>query len=174
MLKKLKIKDFDEVYSIMEKSFPKDEYREYKKQKELLNIPIYSIYTLSSKSGKIKAFIAVWEFKRFLFIEHLAVSPGYRNCGAGTQVLSEITTLFNKTACLEVEPKDTEIACRRIEFYKRNNFFFNEYPYIQPSLSKGKKPVPLFIMTFGSKVDEDTFKQIKDTLYSKVYRCSSL
>ena len=33
MLKKMEIKDFDQVYTLMEESFPKDEYRDYQKQK---------------------------------------------------------------------------------------------------------------------------------------------
>ena len=32
MLKKMEIKDFDQVYTLMEESFPKDEYRDYQKQ----------------------------------------------------------------------------------------------------------------------------------------------
>ncbi|HZJ75538.1 MAG TPA: GNAT family N-acetyltransferase [Clostridia bacterium] len=173
MLKKLNAEDFDEVYSLMEKSFPKDEYRSYKEQKELLSNPIYSIYALQGDGGSVKAFIAVWEFNEFLFIEHLAVNPEYRNSGIGTRMLSEIAALFNKTACLEVEPPETELSCRRIGFYERNNFFFNEYPYIQPAISKGRKPVTLFIMTSGGTVDEKMWRQIKNTLYSKVYKCSA-
>ena len=38
MLKKMEIKDFDQVYTLMEESFPKDEYRDYQKQKELLSL----------------------------------------------------------------------------------------------------------------------------------------
>lgn len=171
MLKKLNAQDFDEIYRIMGKSFPKDEYRSYTEQKELLSNSIYSIYVLQGDGGSVNAFIAVWEFSEFLFIEHLAVNPEFRNSGLGTQILSETAALFNKSACLEVEPPETEISRRRIEFYKRSKFFFNEYPYIQPAMSKGGKPVPLFIMTSGGTIDEEKFKQIKNTLYSKVYKC---
>lgn len=43
MLKKMEIKDFDQVYTLMEESFPKDEYRDYQKQKELFRNPEYQI-----------------------------------------------------------------------------------------------------------------------------------
>ena len=43
MLKKMEIKDFDQVYTLMEESFPKDEYRDYQKQKELFQNPEYQI-----------------------------------------------------------------------------------------------------------------------------------
>ena len=43
MLKKMEIKEFDQVYTLMEESFPKDEYRDYQKQKELFQNPEYQI-----------------------------------------------------------------------------------------------------------------------------------
>ena len=170
MLDKLRADDFDTIYDIMKMSFPKDEYRPYDEQKALLNNPDYSIYVLHNEPKDIKAFIAVWEFDEFAFIEHFAVNPRYRNCGIGGYVLSEIVKWIGKNVCLEVEPPETEIAIRRIGFYERNGFFINEYPYVQPPISTGRKAVPLCIMTLGSKVDEDMFEQIKATLYTKVYK----
>lgn len=154
----------------MELSFPSDEYRTYDEQKALLDIPAYSIYAMYSELNAIKAFIALWEFNKFIFIEHFAVNPEFRNNGIGAYMLNKLADLYDKTLCLEVEPPDTDLACRRIGFYKRNNFFFNEYPYIQPSISQGKEPIPLFIMTSGNKVGYDTFEQIENTLYEDVYR----
>ena len=123
----------------MEMSFPGDEYRTYDEQKALLNNPAYSIYVLYDESQDVKAFIVVWEFNKFAFIEHFVVNPEHRNGGIGSSVLSEIVEKVDKTVCLEVEPPETQIASRRISFYQRNNFFFNEYPYRQPPLSQKKK-----------------------------------
>ena len=72
--------------------------------------------------------------------------------------------------CLEVELPDCEIAKRRIEFYKRNGFFLNEYPYEQPAITKGRKPLPLMIMTSGSEITKDRFDDIKVLLYKCVYQ----
>ncbi len=171
MIDRMKIRDFDEIYDLMEKSFSYDEYRSYDEQKELLHNPVYSIYVLYNEAQEIKAFIAVWEFEEFAFIEHFAVNPEHRNSGIGAYMLNELVEQLGKTVCLEVELPETETASRRIGFYQRNNFYLNEYPYIQPSLSKGKKAIPLILMTSCSKVDEDAFNQIKDTLYKKVYKC---
>ncbi|WP_162848583.1 GNAT family N-acetyltransferase [Paenibacillus nanensis] len=170
MIEKLKIQDFSRVYELMEMSFPSDEYRPYDEQKALLSNPAYSIYGLYTESQDIKAFIAVWDFNEFAFIEHFAVNPKHRSGGIGAYVLSELLKLLSKTVCLEVEPPETEIARRRIGFYQRNHFFLNEYPYMQPPISQGKKAIPLFIMTSGSKVDEGTFEKIKGSLYAKVYK----
>lgn len=170
LIEKLKIEDFNLIYDLMEISFPSDEFRTYDEQKALLQNPIYSIYVLYHKSHDIKAFVAVWEFHQFVFIEHFVVNPEYRNGGIGSYMLKELVEQFGKTICLEVEPPATEMAIRRIGFYKRNHFFLNEYPYMQPPISKGKKSIPLFLMTTGSKLDENILDQIKDTLYSKVYQ----
>ena len=59
MLKKMEIKEFDQVYTLMEESFPKDEYRDYQKQKELFQNPEYQILIEKNPEFReIKAFFA--------------------------------------------------------------------------------------------------------------------
>ena len=168
MIEKIDITEFDEMFSIMEKSFPIDEYRPYDEQKALFENEYYCVYT--EKEEKIKGFIAVWEFPEFLYIEHFAVNPDCRNQGTGAHILHEITKLYDKTACLEVEPPKDDLTKRRIGFYERNGFFLNEYPYVQPPISKGKNPVPLMIMSSGKMLSEAEFKDVKNTLYKEVYK----
>lgn len=168
-LSKLKNQDFQMIYDLMENSFPSDEYRVYEEQKNLLNNPKYSIYVLYDKSQQIKAFIAAWEFAEFGYIEHFAVNPEYRNGGIGAAMLREFISQSDKLLCLEVEPPTTQIANRRISFYKRNDFYLNDYPYMQPSMSKGKKSIPLCIMTSGQNINQEMFSKIKETLYTEVY-----
>ena len=71
---------------------------------------------------------------------------------------------------LEVEPPETDIAARRIEFYKRNGFYFNNYDYTQPSMAVGQPSIPLRIMSFSRPLSQAEFVQVKDTLYSGVYK----
>ena len=168
MLEKLKQDDFDKVFYIMEQSFPEDEYRPYEEQKALLGNPLYHIFTLDQE--EITVFAAVWEFENFLFLEHLATNPEFRNQGLGAKLLKELTGEFNKMVCLEVELPEEEMAIRRIKFYEQNGFCFNSYEYMQPAISKGKKPVPLRIMTSGKPVTEKEFRGIKDLLYKEVYK----
>ena len=171
MIQELTEKDFDKVYQIMEESFPPDERRTYQEQKALLSNSKYSIYVLPDDETKeIKAFLAVWQFDDVAFIEHFAVNPAYRNRGLGSQILQEIKNFLSCMICLEVELPDCEIAKRRIEFYKRNGFFLNEYPYEQPAITKGRKPLPLMIMTSGSEITKDRFDDIKVLLYKCVHQ----
>ena len=74
-----------------------------------------------------------------------------------------------KMIILEVEPPTEEIAVRRVRFYERNGFFFNDYPYIQPSMGEGRKETPLFLMSTERKIDEEEYRMIRNTLYTKVY-----
>ncbi|MBQ6895574.1 MAG: GNAT family N-acetyltransferase, partial [Clostridia bacterium] len=120
MLELLKNNEFDDVYSIMEDSFPEDERRPYDEQKMLLNKENYHIYVVKNTIGRISAFIAVWNFKDFIFLEHFAVDSSLRNSGIGSRVLKDIKSKYNKIICLEVEHPESEITRRRVGFYERN------------------------------------------------------
>ena len=158
--------DFSEIYRIMQASFSDDEYRPYDEQLALFEEPEYRIYYMPA------GFLAVWEFESFIYIEHFAVDPALRNSGTGSAMLKELVKQYQKPICLEVELPEDELTRRRIGFYERNGFVFNEYPYIQPPISKGKSPVPLRIMTYGSAITQDTFEEMKRVLYQRVYKCT--
>ena len=169
MITLMQLCDFDKMYQIMSQSFPSDEFRPYDEQKALFNNSLYSVYTLID-GNEMKAFIAVWNFDSFLYVEHFAVNPMHRNGGLGSQILSGIKSVFQKNICLEVEPPENEVSCRRIEFYKRNGFYLNDYPYIQPAISKGKNPVPLMLMTTECGLSDKELDNIKYELYKRVYK----
>ena len=84
--------------------------------------------------------------------------------------MEELVRKYQKQICLEVELPEDELTRRRIGFYERNGFVFNEYPYIQPPISKGKSPVPLRIMTYGEAITRETFEAMKNVLYRSVYK----
>ena len=137
MLQRINETDFPEIYRIMQASFSDDEYRPYDEQLALFEEPEYRIYYMPA------GFLAVWEFESFIYIEHFAVDPALRNSGTGSAMLQELVKQYQKPICLEVELPEDELTRRRIGFYERNGFVFNEYPYIQPPISKGKSPVGL-------------------------------
>lgn len=166
----IQIEEFDQVYKIMENSFPKTEYRAYSDQKALFSNPEYKIYAQRGDDRQIIAFIALWELENHVYIEHFAVAKEFRGMGLGAKMLSEISKAYDTPLCLEVEPAQTEIAVKRIGFYERNGFFYNDHHYIQPSMGEGREPIELKIMTYQSPVSEKEFESIRDLLYKKVYR----
>ena len=167
MLQRINETNFPEIYRIMQASFSDDEYRPYDEQLALFEEPEYRIYYMPA------GFLAVWEFESFIYIEHFAVDPALRNSGTGSAMLQELVKQYQKPICLEVELPEDELTRRRIGFYERNGFVFNEYPYIQPPISKGKSPVPLRIMTYKSEITREEFKKMKEILYRRVYKCEA-
>lgn len=87
----MEIKDFDQVYTLMEESFPKDEYRDYQKQKELFQNPEYQILIEKSRVPGNQSIFAAWEFETFIYVEHFAVNPVLRNGGVGSKMLKALT-----------------------------------------------------------------------------------
>lgn len=168
-LEKLEKEDFEQVWQIMENSFPVDERRTYRGQKEILENPHYQLYGCK-ENLKVVAFFAVWEFKDMAFVEHFAVDECFRNGGIGAGLLQELLQILTVPAVLEVEPPDSELPQRRIRFYERNGFVLNPYgDYVQPALSDAGKPLPLMIMTYPKGVSQEQYEQIRDTLYREVY-----
>ncbi len=169
-LYKMREDEFEKVFDLMVEAFPVDERRTFDEQRELLSNPIFDIYVLKDEdAGDIKGFISIYRFDKFTYVEHFAVNPKYRNLGLGHEVLSNLTALFGKLL-LEVEVPETEQAKRRIGFYERNGFYLNDYPYIQPPISKGTNPIPLLLMTTGGKLSQNEYNEAKSTLYKGVYK----
>ena len=159
---------FEEFFSLLEKSFPTDEYREREGQLALFSREEYRLLCCC-KENELSAFFSLWEFGDFCFLEHFAVDPKLRGQGLGTKLLEDLAAYTEKPIILEVEMPDTEQAKRRIGFYRRNGFFTNEYPYAQPAYSKDKKALPMILMSKGRTVNRMELEKIKGKVYSAVY-----
>ncbi len=160
---------FDEMFEILEQSFPADERRPREQQLKLFEIPEYKVF-FEGEEEKIMGFMALWEFEDFVYIEHFALRADCRGRGTGSKMLGQAMSAFDKPVCLEVEPPETEKSCRRIAFYERNGMYLNHYDYIQPPLAEGQNSLPLKIMTSIGKITPGQFDSIKNTLYKYVYR----
>ncbi len=166
-LENIQKNDFGQVYSIMEKSFPKAEYRPYEKQYALLDDPNYSVKVLKAKN-KIIAFVAVWSLCGFDFIEHLAVDPSFRGKSIGSRFMTEYLANNANKIVLEVEDKDDDISKRRIGFYERLGFVLTNAKYIQPTLSGVTDIIPLRLMCHPNEFDtEYTVNEIFKKIYKK-------
>lgn len=169
MLKKLTVDQFDQIHHIMEQSFPRDERRPREEQLALFEKENYHVFGMTDQNGCVIALIAVWDLQTVVFVEHFAVSPDHRNGGLGSRLLQDLIHTLEVPLCLEVELPETEMARRRIGFYERNGFFYNDYPYMQPPLSKGQACVPLRIMTTSSPLSAERFKELKKLLHARIY-----
>lgn len=166
----LKSEDFDSMYKLMENSFPPLERRTYENQLKLLSEKYYKLSGIKDDIGNVTAFLASWEFEEFNFIEHFAVDSKMRGGGIGTKILRYYLNKSNKPVYLEVELPNTELAVRRIEFYKRLGFSLNEYDYLQPPLENGYDLLPLKVMSYPKEVNEEKFKLFRNSIYTNVYK----
>lgn len=164
--------EFDEIYEIMEESFPTIELRLKEVQKSLLDLEIYSIYGIKNEINsdkKYKGFIAIWEIDKFMYIDHFAISKNFRGDGIGGKVLDDLIEWKNKAVVLEVELPDGEVEKKRIQFYEKHGFYFNDYEYMQPPMRPNQELYPLRLMTYPYKLDENEFQYYKSKLYEIVY-----
>ena len=153
-LETLTERDFDSVWEIMEESFPRDERRSREAQRKILDVSWYHLYGYRAH-GELMAFLAVWEFDTFLFVEHFAVRKSCRNGGLGAVLLTQPTG---------------ELEARRIAFYERNGFVMNPFEYMQPAMGEDRHAIPLRIMSYPKRLVADEFETMRDVLYCHVYR----
>lgn len=156
------------IFEIMERSFPLTEYRTEAEQAALFDDPHYRVFG-HVEGDRVIGFIAIWELENLTFIEHLATLPEARNRGIGAELVQFVLANSCGVVCLEVEPPEDELTRRRVGFYERNGLHLNHYPYIQPSISSGREPIPLLIMTSGRGIGEAEFIGIRNLLYREVY-----
>ena len=128
---------FDEVFSIMKKSFPQEEMRNYEGQKALLERDDYFIKTYMHED-EVAGFCAYYKFDNFIYIEHLACNPEVRGLGIGTKLVQQVIAEDeNLVVILEVEPPVDELTKRRVRFYEKLGFKLNPHYHFQPSLNEG-------------------------------------
>lgn len=169
MLERISMDTFDEIYPILEEAFPVEELREKERQKALLDKPQYRLFGMKNEYGVLQGAIAMWDFEDFIYIEHFAIKPSFRNGGFGGKKLREIIAWAGRPVVLEVELPTDEMTKRRVGFYERHGFLFNEYPYLQPPMRVGQEMLPLRLMTMPEKISQDVYEKYKRTIHRIVY-----
>jgi len=170
ILEKISYKDFDDIFLKLVDSFIEDERRDKVDAYALLDNDRYTVYHVIDGGIRV-GFVTVWQLDVSVFIEHFVIFEQYRNKGYGAQTLELIKQNF-PNIILEVEPPQTDIARRRIEFYRRSGLVVNDKPYLQPSYRKNGQAVPLVIMSYPDVLSN--FDEAVDELYRTVYGINTL
>lgn len=171
MLLERPISRFDEFYTIYESAFPAVERRTRKDQKKILEHPYYHVRAIE-EDGAILAFLGYWDLPGCVFIEHLATDGRCRGKGYGKNLVLECLEGVDKPVFLEIEPVTDQdpMTGRRAAFYERLGFYVNRFPYNQMPLQNEHKPLPLWIMSYGSEIGEQEFEPYKTEIYRIVYQ----
>ncbi len=130
-------------------AFPPEEYRDFEELRVLTqDDPRFRNHAILDR-GELVGVLSYWDFGRFHYVEHFAVCPGMRNRGYGRKVLGMLRSRLHTPVVLEVERPDSELAARRIAFYRRNGFTLWESDYVQPPYRPGGDAVPMRLMVCG-------------------------
>lgn len=153
----------------LEEAFPPEERRTRAAARSVLADPRYHVH-VAQKDGKRVGFITLWALNGFAFAEHFVIDPVHRNKGYGGQVLTALKQLYPRLV-LEAEPPEDALKCRRLAFYRRNGFFENDIPYLQPSYREGESDVPLVLLSYPDplKSPESEITEIYRTVYGREY-----
>lgn len=171
-LQQIKTEDtysYQYMEELLQSSFPQNEYRDLDELRFYTDNKRNFYCNVIYNDEKLIGLVNYWEFDRFFYIEHLAISASERNKHYGEKLLEYLKKLFNKPIILEVEvPKDTT-SIRRVNFYQRHGFNLWEEEYIQPPYKSGENYLPLKLMALGNIDKKGDFEHIKATLYNQVY-----
>lgn len=155
--------------SLLQQAFPIEEYRDltalrdYTDNKSLFNNNVIL------ENGKPIGLITFWNFGDFAYIEHFAIDPNLRNGGYGKSVIESIVSELNIPIVLEVERPIEEMAERRINFYKRQNFELWNNDYQQPPYRIGDDYLPMYLMVNGKLSSDKDYDKVKSKIHKEVY-----
>ena len=136
---------FQKLLELYTEAFPPEERRDTEQLAEWLDTKPAMCFNAVECDGVLAGLVVYWDFGTFYYLEHLAVFADMRNKN-GQQILDWIKEHLKGIWVLEVEPADTEMAMRRINYYRRNGFQILDKTYMQPSYRSGGEAFPLWIM----------------------------
>lgn len=160
------------VKDLYVESFPASERRPIELMFDLYQNNDPFIITVAVENNELVGFFTYWEFKDFIFAEHFAISPQFRNGGFGRKVMDSFIEKNHLPIILEVELPTTILSERRIGFYQRIGFrLWEDIQYHQPAYSERWGAIPMKLMTFGDIDLEKDLTEIRSKIYSVVYNC---
>lgn len=175
-VKKLDLSNSDEVRfveNLYVESFPKSERRPVKRMLDLYvndNSPFTIIVAVENE--RLVGFFTYWDLKDFIFAEHFAISPEFRNGGFGRKVMDSFIKETTIPIILEVELPTTILSERRIGFYQRIGFrLWEDIQYHQPAYNEEDGAIPMKLMTLGDIDLDKNLTEIRSKIYSVVYNC---
>ncbi|MCX6777979.1 MAG: GNAT family N-acetyltransferase, partial [Candidatus Micrarchaeota archaeon] len=92
-----------------------------------------------------------------------------RGRGFGSRILAAWMRGKKKVLNEVAKPSGRKDALKRIRFYKRMDFKLNRYDYVQPPYGRGKKAVPLYIMSYPQKLGRKEFLKARRIIHRIVY-----
>jgi len=160
------------VENLYIESFPLSERRPVEDMMELYKSDSPFEITVTIEDSLLVGFLTYWDLGDFIFAEHFAISPEFRNGGYGRKVMDLFIKDVTAPIILEVELPTTILSERRIGFYQRIGFrLWENIQYHQPAYLTEGGVIPMKLMTYGNLDVEKDLVDIRSKIYSIVYNC---
>lgn len=160
---------FQKLVALYTEAFPAEERREIAQLEELLVKESKMFFNAVECDGELAGLFVYWDFGTFYYLEHLAVYAEMRNKKIGQQVLDWVKEHLKGVRLLEVEPAETEMATRRINYYQRNGYLILDKEYMQPSYRPEGEEFPLWVMGNEAGQTKEVLQEQTQTIKDKVY-----
>ncbi len=148
-------------------TFPVEERRDTSSLLRMLDEPDMFFSAILSDE-LVVGLVVYWKFKKFLYIEHLAVFQSQRGNGIGESVLNKLQEEASPIL-LEVEIPFDEAGNRRVAFYQRCGFTALQVYYQQPPYRKGESVVPMMLYSDLSDWDTEVLDGSIEQFHLNVY-----
>ena len=162
----------EQVRELYESSFPLAERRDWQQFVYLFHNEPRSRCMAITDDGIFRGFVCHWLFEDYVYVEHFAVMPEYRDKGIGAAALEALRTQYGKPLFLEAEnPEhcaDKALAERRLAFYERCGFRVFNTDYEQPIYRAGDDMVPLYLLTTGEDLTAEQIENFKSIVYAAI------
>lgn len=161
----------DEIMPIYLTSFPAYERREPEQLKKMLTIDMMKLRAYV-EDGSVVGLLCYWDFKTFVYGEHIAIDKQKKGQGYGSTIMRELLASIDTPLLIEVEHPKTEEAIRRIRFYERLGLTLLDFDYLQPSYDGVKPAVHMALMSnkqWEQSALEQATQEVAHTVYEKHY-----
>ena len=155
---------FNSVWKIYTDSFPCCERRHIDHLKDALRSPYYHMEAWCRDEHTI-GLLCYWEFDRYIYLEHLAVTSQLRGAGVGRQIVEHLIHSTSKLLILEAELPTDSLSQRRIGFYQRIGFYVNHIEHFQHLYHSGDRPLKMLLLSYPGPIDRHFYRQFDHHLH---------
>ena len=171
---KNKQNNIDQIYSEMQKLFPKEELKPKTSMEKVFAIESYNVFDIYTDNDIKCGFLTTFEFDdNTILIDYLGIFKEFHSKGYGSETLKTIINQQKWKGCyLEVEKENINDinTTRRIKFYKNLGAQLLDINYLYPNNYK-LLPMDLYYLPINSKYKpskQAVLSNIK-TLFDKIH-----
>lgn len=159
---------WDQVWRLYVESFPEHERRRISSHMRAAENPAFHTY-IGVDNGNLQAILFYWTYDNNIYVEHVAVNPLLRGKNIGSTLMASFIEQNKNTGIiLEIEPPIDEDTKRRLSFYEKLGFVFNDVHYLHPSYCKKGPEHELKILSYPSAVSEEQLERFKEFMNTTV------